>query len=77
MRGSVGGPAAAAVSGLMRLYRRSLPPYLPGTGIDVPTGAQYALEAVEKYGALKGSWLGIKRIVRCHPLHRGGYDPVP
>ena len=77
MRGSVGGPAAAAVSGLIRLYRRFLSPLLPGSCIYVPTGSQDALEAVEKYGALKGSWLGIKRIVRCHPLHRGGYDPVP
>lgn len=42
-----------------------------------PTCSQYALEAVEKYGMLKGLWLGLKRVCRCHPLNPGGYDPVP
>ncbi|WDU84631.1 membrane protein insertion efficiency factor YidD [Caloramator sp. Dgby_cultured_2] len=42
-----------------------------------PTCSQYSLEAIEKYGAIKGSVLSIKRILKCHPLHPGGYDPVP
>ena len=43
----------------------------------MPTCSQYALEAIEKYGALKGGWMALKRILRCHPFHKGGYDPVP
>lgn len=42
-----------------------------------PSCSNYAIEAVEKYGALKGGWLAFKRILRCHPFHPGGYDPVP
>ena len=43
----------------------------------VPSCSQYALEAIEKYGALKGGWMAFKRILRCNPFHKGGYDPVP
>lgn len=42
-----------------------------------PSCSNYALEAIEKYGALKGGWLALKRILKCHPFHPGGYDPVP
>ena len=55
---------------LIRFYRRSISPCFPPC-------CQYALEAIEKYGALKGGWLALKRILRCHPFHKGGYDPVP
>lgn len=43
----------------------------------VPTCSQYAVEAIEKYGAIKGGWLAICRVLKCHPFHKGGYDPVP
>ena len=56
---------------LVRFYRRNISPLKP-------TCSQYALEAIEKYGALKGGWLALKRICRCHPFSkRGPYDPVP
>lgn len=74
---AVGGFARGAVLSGIRFYRRFLSPLLPGSCIYVPTCSAYAYEAVERYGALRGVWMGIKRIVRCHPLHKGGYDPVP
>lgn len=67
-----------AVIFLIRFYRAAISPY---KGVKccrfVPTCSQYALEAVEKYGALRGSFLAIKRIFRCNPFCKGGYDPVP
>ncbi|HET6512791.1 MAG TPA: membrane protein insertion efficiency factor YidD [Candidatus Kapabacteria bacterium] len=62
---------------LIRLYQKTLSPLLPPSCRFTPTCSQYALEAVLKYGAIKGSWMGVKRLSRCHPLHPGGYDPVP
>ena len=65
--------------GLVRFYRKHISPLKSPCCRYIPTCSQYALEALEKYGALKGSWLAIKRILRCHPFHRhyDPYDPVP
>ena len=62
---------------LIRFYRVSISPMHPACCRFTPTCSQYAMEAVEKYGAVKGGYLALRRILRCHPLHRGGYDPVP
>lgn len=63
---------------LIKLYRKFISP-LKGrpTCIYTPTCSLYALQALEKYGIIKGSYLAVRRILRCHPFHKGGYDPVP
>lgn len=63
--------------GLIRFYQQGISPYFPPCCRYTPTCSQYALEAVRKYGALKGGYLALRRILRCHPFHPGGYDPVP
>lgn len=63
--------------GLIRFYQLALSPYFGSQCRFTPTCSQYAREAVEHHGALKGSWLAIRRIGRCHPYHPGGHDPVP
>jgi len=62
---------------LIRFYQRFVSPQLPSSCRFVPSCSQYTYEAIEKYGLLKGGWLGLKRLARCHPFHPGGYDPVP
>jgi len=59
------------------VYRRTLSPLLPTSCRYYPSCSHYSQEAVEKYGAVKGIWLGIKRLGRCRPLGGQGYDPVP
>ena len=61
----------------IKFYQKVISPLLPHSCRFQPSCSQYMLEAVTKYGAIKGGWLGIKRICRCHPFHEGGYDPVP
>lgn len=62
---------------LIHIYRKLISPLFPASCRFQPTCSQYALEAIEKFGVFKGSWLAIKRILRCHPFHPGGYDPIP
>jgi len=60
----------------IKSYRKYISPFKRPCCIFYPTCSQYTLEAIEKYGALKGSIMGIKRILRCHPYNKGGFDPV-
>ena len=63
---------------LIRFYQKAISPHFPARCRYSPTCSQYAVEAIEKYGAAKGGWLAFKRIMCCHPFHKGDYfDPVP
>ncbi len=61
---------------LVRLYQKFISPLFPATCRFYPTCSEYFIQAVQKYGAVKGTWLGLKRISKCHPWHEGGYDPL-
>lgn len=62
---------------LIRLYQVGISPYLGHHCRFIPTCSEYTYQAIVKYGPLKGTYLGIRRILKCHPFHKGGYDPVP
>ncbi|MBX3686165.1 MAG: membrane protein insertion efficiency factor YidD [Rhodocyclaceae bacterium] len=62
---------------LLRFYQYAISPMLGRNCRYHPTCSAYAVEAVERHGALKGGWLALKRVARCHPFKPGGYDPVP
>ena len=63
---------------LIRFYQRCISPYTPSCCRFTPTCSAYAYEAIQKYGALKGGWLALRRLLRCHPFYKGDYyDPVP
>ena len=71
------GFVARGVMACIRFYQKYISPLFPPRCIYTPTCSEYALQAVRKYGFLRGSYLAAKRILRCHPFHEGGYDPVP
>ena len=62
--------------GLIRFYQLGISPYFPGACRYTPTCSQYSIDAIRKYGVFKGTWVGLKRISRCHPWGGSGYDPV-
>ena len=70
-------PPRATALFLLRFYKRFISPLLPPMCRFEPTCSVYTMQAVEKYGALRGVWLGVRRLARCHPFNPGGWDPVP
>jgi len=64
------------ILGFLRLYKTLLSPFFPPSCRFEPSCSEYTKQAVEKYGALRGTWLGVKRILRCQPFSKGGYDPI-
>lgn len=62
---------------IIRFYQVAISPLKPPTCRFYPTCSHYGFEAVQRFGAVKGGWLAIKRILKCHPFHPGGFDPVP
>ena len=67
----------AILGTLVRVYRYAISPLFPPSCRYHPTCSAYALEAIETHGAIRGGWLALKRVGRCHPWREGGYDPVP
>lgn len=67
----------AVLIALLRAYQYAVRPWLGSNCRFYPSCSDYAREALERHGALRGSWLATRRILRCHPYHPGGYDPVP
>ncbi|PUB09857.1 membrane protein insertion efficiency factor YidD [Paenisporosarcina sp. OV554] len=65
------------VIGFFKLYQKIISPLTPPSCRFYPTCSHYGIDAVRKYGAIKGTYLAVKRILRCHPFNEGGYDPVP
>lgn len=63
--------------GLIRAYQLLVSPFLPRSCRFFPSCSDYAREAVVRYGSLKGGWMALRRLLRCHPFHAGGFDPIP
>lgn len=70
-------PVTVALRGLIKAYQKLISPLTPPSCRFMPTCSNYALQALDKYGPVKGGWLALKRLGRCHPWNPGGYDPVP
>ncbi|WP_087023657.1 membrane protein insertion efficiency factor YidD [Thaumasiovibrio subtropicus] len=70
-------PFAWLIIGLVRFYQLAISPLIGPRCRFTPTCSQYAIEAIKLHGGVKGSWLAAKRLLRCHPLNDGGFDPVP
>jgi uncharacterized protein len=70
-------PGKQIVLGMIRLYQVTISRVTPPSCRYLPTCSEYTYEAVKRYGIVRGTWIGIKRLSRCHPFHPGGYDPVP
>jgi len=62
---------------MIRFYQNAISPWLPRACRYYPTCSAYAIEAIERHGFFRGALLAVRRILRCHPFHAGGYDPVP
>ncbi len=75
--GSGRGPVASVLLWLLTGYRTAISPIRPPVCRFTPSCSAYAVEAITVHGAARGSWLALRRVLRCHPWHRGGHDPVP
>lgn len=76
MKQGIAGILKVLLISLIHFYQIFISPLLGNNCRYYPTCSQYAIEAIEKKGVIKGSWMAVKRICRCHPWHDGGYDPV-
>lgn len=77
MKRSIGSSGARAVIYVIQLYRHMISPMRPASCRFMPTCSQYAVDALTEYGAMKGGWLAVMRLLKCGPWHRGGWDPIP
>jgi putative membrane protein insertion efficiency factor len=75
--GTARGAVLRAVIGTIQLYRHMISPLRPATCRFMPTCSQYAVDALNEYGLIRGSWLSLVRLAKCGPWHHGGWDPIP
>jgi uncharacterized protein len=77
MKEATGRAAVFVLKAAVRAYQVLISSWLPPTCRFYPTCSQYMIQALERFGPIKGTWMGIKRLARCHPWNEGGYDPLP